>query len=64
MHMVYVLLCYVVVCQFISPLDKMAAILQTTFSNAFSWLKKVGFLTKITLEFVPKSTIDNNPTLV
>ena len=39
-------------------LDKMAAILQTTFSDAFSWMKKkVCILIKISLTFVPKGQI-------
>ena len=45
------------------PLDKMAAISQTTFSNAFL-LWKFWFLIKITPQFVPKGPIDNNPELV
>ena len=45
-----------------SPLDKMAAISQTIFSDAFSWKKSLVFwLRKKSLKFVP---IDNNPVLV
>ena len=44
------------------PLDKMVTILQVTFSYAFS--EKVQFFTKISLKFVPKGPIDNNPALV
>ena len=40
-------------------LDKMAAILQTTLSNAFSWIS-----IKISLKFVPKGPINNIPALV
>ena len=47
------------------PLDKMAAISQTIFSDAFSWMKSfVLKLIKISLKFVPKGPIDNNPALV
>ena len=35
------------------PLDKMAAILQTIFSDAFLWMKSFGILIKISLKFVP-----------
>ena len=41
------------------PLEKMAAISQTVFWNAFSWMK-----IKMSLKFVSKSPIDNNPELV
>ena len=44
------------------PLDKMAAILQTTVSKAFSWMKSVLF--RISLKFVPKGPIDNKAALV
>ena len=47
-----------------SPLDKMAAILQTIFSDALSWIKSFAFLLKISLMFVPKGPFDNNPALV
>ena len=43
-----------------SPPDKMAAILQTIISDAFSWMKSFVSL----LKFVPKGPIDNNPALV
>ena len=43
----------------------MAAIFQTTFSNAFSWMKMCEFLLiKISLKFVPKGQINNITTLV
>ena len=42
---------------------KMASIFQTTFSNAFSWMKtKISI--KISLKFVPKAPIDNMPSFV
>ena len=43
----------------------MATISQTMFSDAFSWMKIFifGFL-KISLKFVPKGPIYNNPGLV
>ena len=41
------------------PLDKMAAISQTTFSNAFSWMKSFVFWIRISLKFVLKVPIDN-----
>ena len=40
--------------------DKMAAISQTTFSSAFSWMG----MFKFRLRFVPKGPIDNIPALV
>ena len=42
----------------------MAAISQTIFSYAFSWIKRFVFRYKISLKFVPKGPIDNNPVLV
>ena len=42
----------------------MAAILQTTFSNAFSWMKMYKFRLRFLLKFVPKSPINNIPALV
>ena len=39
--------------------DKWPPFFQTTFSNAFSWMK-----IKISLKFVPKGPISNNPALV
>ena len=45
-------------------LDKMAAIFQTTFSNAFSWMKICNFFIEISLKFVPKGLINNIPALV
>ena len=47
-----------------SPLDKMAAISQAILSDAFSRMKKFGILLTISLKFVPKGPIDNNPALV
>ena len=44
--------------------DKMATILQTMFSNAFSWNKNVWILLKISLKFAPKGQINNIPSLV
>ena len=44
--------------------DKMAAIFQTTFSNAFSGMKTHEFQLKISLKFVPKGAINNIPVLV
>ena len=46
------------------PLDKMAVISQTIFSSAFSWMKSLYILIKISLKFVRKGPIDNNPALV
>ena len=43
--------------------DKMAAVSQTTLSNAFSWMK-MRISIKISLKFVPKGPINNNPSLV
>ena len=43
------------------PLDKMAAISQTIFLDAFSWMKS---LIKVSLKFVAKIPIDNNTALV
>ena len=45
------------------PLDNIAAISQTIFSDAFSWMKSFVFI-KSSLKFVPKGPIDNNPALV
>ena len=45
------------------PLDEIAAILQTLFSDGFSWMKNLYFI-KISLKFVPKGPIDNNPAMV
>ena len=45
--------------------DKMAAILQTTLSNAISWMKMLDkILIKISLKFVPNGPINNIPALV
>ena len=46
-----------------SPLDKMATISQTMLSDASSWMKSVFILIKISLKFVSKGPIDNNPAL-
>ena len=46
------------------PLDKMASISQTIFSDAFSGIKRFVFLITILLKFAPKSPFDNNPALV
>ena len=46
------------------PLDKMAVISQTTFSNAFSWTKIVKIWIKISLKFVPMGLIDSKWALV
>ena len=45
------------------PLDKIAAISQMIFWDAFSWMESY-VLIKISLKFVLKGTIDNNPVLV
>ena len=44
----------------------MAVIFQTTFSNAFSWMKIENVLISIniSLKFVPKGQINNIPALV
>ena len=47
-----------------SPLDKMAAFSQMIFSDALLWMTSFCNLIKISLKFVPKGPIDNNPTLV
>ena len=44
--------------------DMMAAVLQMTFSNAFSWMKKVWISIKFSLKFVPMGSINNKQTLV
>ena len=44
--------------------DIMAAILQTTVSNAFSWMKMCKISIKIYLKFVPGGPINNIPALV
>ena len=46
------------------PLDKMAAIPQTIYSDAFSWMKSFVFLFQISLKYVPNGLIDNNLALV
>ena len=45
------------------PLDKMAAIPQSTFFSALLWIKSF-VLIKISLKVVPKGPINRNPTLV
>ena len=42
----------------------MAAILQTIFTDAFSQMKIFVFFIKISLKFLPKGPIDNNPASV
>ena len=42
----------------------MAAVYQTTFSNAFFLNENVWILIKVSLRFVPKGPISNNPALV
>ena len=44
--------------------DEIYAILQTTFTNAFSWTKLYWFWIKISLKFISKGPIDNIPELV
>ena len=44
--------------------DKMAAVFQTTFSNAFFFNENVQISIKISLKFVPKGHIHNIPALV
>ena len=44
--------------------DKMEAISQTTFWNAFSWMKMFEFLLKCNQKFVLKGPIHNIPALV
>ena len=44
--------------------DKLAAIFQTTISNAFSWTKMLGFRLKFHWSFFPKGRINNIPSLV
>ena len=44
--------------------ERMAAVSQTTFSNAFSWMKSLLIPIKISLQFVPKGPINNIPSLV
>ena len=46
------------------PQDKMAAISQTIFSDAFFVKLKFCVFTKISLKFVHKGPIDDNPALV
>ena len=45
-------------------LSKMAAISQTTFSNAVFLMKMLEFQFQFSLEFVPKGPVDNNSALV
>ena len=42
----------------------MAAIFQTTISNAFSWIKNICISTEISLKFVSTGPINNIPSLV
>ena len=46
------------------PLDKMAAISQTTTSSAFSLIQICDFFIQISLKFVPKGLIENRTALV
>ena len=46
------------------PLDKMVALSQTTHFRHIFLNEKVPILTKISLKFVPKGPIDDNPALV
>ena len=46
------------------PLDRMAAILQTIFPGALLCMKHFCISIKISLKFVPKGPIDNNPALI
>ena len=46
------------------PLDKMPGILQTTSSNACSWMKSFSNSIRITLKFVPKGSIESKSVLV
>ena len=46
------------------PLGKVVVISQTTFSNAYLWIKSCIILIQISLEFVPKWLIDNKSALV
>ena len=46
------------------PLDKIAAISQTSFSYAFVWMKSFFILIKMWLKSVPEVLIDNNLALV
>ena len=46
-------------CINLSPLDKIAAISQTTFTIAFSWMKSFEISIQISLKFLPKGLIDN-----
>ena len=42
----------------------MAAIFQTIFSNAFTWMEIYEIWLKISLRFVPKGPINNIPALI
>ena len=46
------------------PWDKMAAFSQTIYSDAFLWMKSFCIFIKISLKFVLKGQIDDNPALV
>ena len=45
------------------PLDKMAAILAGYIFRCISMNEKFGILIEISLKFVPKGAVDNNPAL-
>ena len=47
-----------------SPLDKIAAISQTIYSDAFMWMKNYIFFIKNSPKFIPKGPTDNNLALV
>ena len=47
-----------------SRLRQKAVIFQTTFPNAFSWMKMDKILFKISLKFVPQGPINYIPALV
>ena len=51
-------------CINLSPLDNIAAISQTTFTIAFSWMKIFEISIQISLKFLPKGLIDNKSALV
>ena len=44
-------------------LDEIAAISQTTFTNAFSWMKSFEISIQISLKFLPKGILDNESAL-
>ena len=42
----------------------MAAISQTAFTNAFSWMKSFAFFIQISVKFILKCPIDNKTSLI